>query len=142
MSRSQYIAGTTTSFHESEHVDERFRISHDRANSRTIENIGAYQMLMGDARIKDKKAYLAHYCHEINDVVVFLIPHHGSKNNWNDWFVDEFRNCAFWPCSHGKPPNKKYHHPSADFSALNKKGISMVSITEDAMARFEGAIHA
>jgi hypothetical protein len=64
------------------------------------------QMLTGDAEL-GKQEYENHYRTERNKVGMFLLPHHGSSNNWRNWFINSHPNCAVWVCSSGI----NYKHP-------------------------------
>jgi hypothetical protein len=68
-----------------------------------------FQMLTGDAEISLKE-YKQHYSEEIQNVLLFSIPHHGSKKNWKKEFIDIHAKCMLWPCSFGL--NNEYKHPS------------------------------
>lgn len=114
--------------------------SMQQTNSIKIEYIPAFQMLTGDADIKDRQTYLTHYLKELNKVKAFLVPHHGSVKNWKEWFAEVHGNCEFWPCSYGVPTNS-HGHPTADFSAITRGGNSVVEVSQEYSARISGVIN-
>ncbi len=102
-----------------------------------LENPPLYTLLTGDAKINDEKAYKAHFFDVLNKVILFQIPHHGSKHNWEDWFIDAHPSCQSWVVSHNS--NNKYRRgtfPSANFG----NDISPISVTENLSTVFKGTI--
>jgi beta-lactamase superfamily II metal-dependent hydrolase len=47
----------------------------------------------------------------LNEIVVSLIPHHGSKHNWDPKILEILKNCVFWVVS---GEDRKYKHPSKE----------------------------
>ena len=85
---------------------------------RRIENIGT--MLTGDISLrsedqKSKQKY-EHFCEyfasEKNKTVIFLVPHHGSSNNWNPNIPVDFKNINFFINSAGL--DNCYKHPDGN----------------------------
>ena len=82
---------------------------------RRIENIGT--MLTGDISLRDEdkksKQKYEHFCEyfasEKNNIVIFLVPHHGSSNNWNRNILIDFTNINFFINSAGL--HNHYNHP-------------------------------
>ena len=85
---------------------------------RSIENIGT--MLTGDISLrsedqKSKQKY-EHFCEyfasEKNNTVIFLVPHHGSSNNWNPNIPVDFKNINFFINSAGL--DNRHKHPDGN----------------------------
>ena len=97
------------------------------------KNIG-FQFLTGDAEIDDQKAFLARYQDYLEKSILFQVPHHGSKENWKDWFSEYQPFCNLWPVTHNL--DHKYGLPSATFSY-----IAPYSVTEYEPTRLGIQIH-
>ena len=68
-------------------------------------------MLTGDLNLKSKKIsnkFFDYFKHQIDQVCVFQIPHHGSKYNWKDDIIDKLKNVNLFVFNYGKNPHK---HP-------------------------------
>lgn len=74
------------------------------------------QMITGDISLRNTqtelKPFLEHYRAYKDYVRICLIPHHGSKNNWNTSLTSKLSNCSYWVASAGF--SNKYGHPSLD----------------------------
>lgn len=71
------------------------------------------QILTGDINFRNEKNYKEfkqHYKNYLNEVLIFQIPHHGAKLNWNKELLRDIKNCYFWIASASR--NNKYNHPS------------------------------
>lgn len=97
------------------------------------ENIG-FQFLTGDAEINDQKKFLNRYQDYLDKSILFQVPHHGSKENWKDWFSEYQPFCNLWPVTHNL--DHKYGLPSATFSY-----IAPYSVTEYEPTRLGIQIH-
>ena len=75
-------------------------------------------LLTGDISLKTKKnpknynEFKEHYKNEIGDIGIFLLPHHGAKNNWNSKVLTNFYRATIFLNSAGR--FSKYNHPSKD----------------------------
>lgn len=71
-------------------------------------------LLTGDISIQGNrwKQFKEHYKQQLDEVLVTLIPHHGSKHNWNRKIIDTNKICQYWVTSSGF--SNKYNHPSID----------------------------
>ena len=75
-------------------------------------------LLTGDISLKTKKnpknynEFKEHYKNEIGDIGIFLLPHHGAKNNWNSNVLTDFYRATIFLNSAGR--FSKYNHPSKD----------------------------
>ena len=70
-------------------------------------------LLTGDISLKQSERYndfKRHYKDECKDVLCFLIPHHGSKNNWNKNVLIDFPCANIFLNSSGY--SNLYKHPS------------------------------
>lgn len=93
-----------------------------------------FQFLTGDAEIDDQKAFLDRYQNCLEKSILFQVPHHGSKENWKDWFSEYQPSCNLWPVTHNA--DHKYGLPSAKFSY-----IAPYSVTEYETTRLGIQIH-
>ena len=57
---------------------------------------------------------------------LFQIPHHGSKNNWRDWFVRGFPNCRMLPVTH----NANCRHRGKAFMTSRSNLVNACHVTE------------
>lgn len=73
-----------------------------------------FQLLTGDAELTTKEKVISHFHEVFSSIMLFQIPHHGSKNNWYHWFTEELVNCRHWVCCYGN--QNRHKHPDADFS--------------------------
>ncbi|MBR4531567.1 MBL fold metallo-hydrolase [bacterium] len=96
-------------------------------------NIG-FQFLTGDAEIDDQDAFLTNYQSDLKKSILFQVPHHGSDENWKDWFSEYQPFCYLWPVTHNA--DHKYGLPSAKFSY-----IAPYSVTEYETTRLGIQIH-
>lgn len=75
-------------------------------------------ILTGDISLKTKKnpknynEFKKYYKNEIGDIGIFLLPHHGAKNNWNSKVLTDFYRATIFLNSAGR--FSKYNHPSKD----------------------------
>jgi hypothetical protein len=97
------------------------------------KNIG-FQFLTGDAEIDNKDAFIENYRSDLRKSILFQVPHHGSKENWKDWFSEYQPFCNLWPVTHNL--DHKYGLPSATFSY-----IAPYSVTEYEPTRLGIQIH-
>ena len=76
--------------------------------------VGWGQLLMGDISLKNRKykELLIHYHGLLDKVMVCLLPHHGSIENWKRDFVIRIINCHFFTASSGF--NNQWKHPNND----------------------------
>ena len=69
---------------------------------------------------------------ELNKSILFQVPHHGSKENWHDWFTEYQPYCKFWPVTNNA--NHKYNRrgifPSATFSFVAPYSITAIESTK------------
>ena len=90
-----------------------------------------YQFLTGDAEIDDQERFSKEFHDELIKSILFQVPHHGSKENWHDWFCACQPYCVFWPVTHNA--NHKYKgrgaFPSAAFSFVTPYSITEVKST-------------
>ena len=74
-------------------------------------------MLTGDISLKTKKKtqnyddFIKHYDKEVCKTGIFLLPHHGANNNWNNRILYNFRLTPIFLNSSGL--NNKFKHPGA-----------------------------
>lgn len=61
---------------------------------------------------KNYNEFKEHYKNEIGDIGIFLLPHHGAKNNWNSKVLTDFYRATIFLNSAGR--FSKYNHPSKD----------------------------
>ena len=96
------------------------------------------QFLNGDAEIDDKNAFRNRYKDQLLRSILFQIPHHGSKKNWDDIFCKWQPFCNLWPVTHNRTNKRKGRgiFPSANFSF-----ISVRPITDDPYSKLEFRIH-
>ena len=83
----------------------------DRSNIPTVSGkLGL--LLTGDISLKTDNAldeFADHYKGLLNSIIVFQIPHHGSKGNWSNMLLDKASDALFWiasaskQCLHGHP---------------------------------------
>ena len=89
-------------------------------------------LLTGDISLKQSKRYndfKRYYKDECKDVLCFLIPHHGSKNNWNKNVLIDFPCANIFLNSSGT--SNPYKHPSNEvITDLNKIGNSLLRCNE------------
>ena len=104
---------------------------HSPINYHHIENIGFYpiimrffteirnrsnhnfaQFLTGDIDLNYRYDEIINHFNKksLERVLTSLIPHHGSKKNWNSKILEDLRNCKFWIACAGK--TNTYGHPS------------------------------
>ena len=83
-------------------------------------------MLTGDISLKTKKnpknynEFKEHYKNEIDDIGIFLLPHHGANNNWNSLILEDFMRTLIFLNSSGL--NNRFKHPgSMVIKELQKK---------------------
>lgn len=98
-----------------------------------------YQFLTGDAEIVDKSAFFHHYEHQLAGSILFQIPHHGSKYNWDDAFSVWQPFCYLWPVTHNA--NNKRKHGIGTFPSAVFKYIKENSVTEDPYSTLGVMIH-
>lgn len=71
-------------------------------------------LLTGDISLKTDNAlddFADHYKGILNSIIVFQVPHHGSKSNWNSRLLDKANDAVFWIASASK--QCLYGHPSS-----------------------------
>ncbi len=71
-------------------------------------------LLTGDISLKTDNAldeFADHYKGILNSTIVFQVPHHGSKSNWNSRLLDKANDAVFWIASASK--QCLYGHPSS-----------------------------
>mgnify|MGYP000927628831 CR=1 FL=1 len=69
-------------------------------------------LLTGDISLSDNAKYkklIDHYSTELENVGIFLLPHHGSRHSWNESIIQDFFNTSYI-VSFGR--KNKYGHPS------------------------------
>ncbi len=69
--------------------------------------------LTGDAELKNNKVFKEfkkHYKRVLDKSLIFQLPHHGSKENWNSNIIQDVTNNEIFVASAGI--NSKYNHPS------------------------------
>lgn len=83
-------------------------------------------MLTGDISLKTKKnpkhynEFKEHYKNEIDNIGIFLLPHHGANNNWNSLILEDFMRTLIFLISSGL--NNRFKHPgSMVIKELQKK---------------------
>lgn len=91
-------------------------MTHDRVWFRScIKGTCLGTMLTGDISLKTKKnpknynEFKEHYKNEIDDIGIFLLPHHGAKNNWNSKVLTDFYRANIFLNSSGT--NNRFKHP-------------------------------
>lgn len=92
-----------------------------------ISYFNPYQFLTGDAEVVDKKAFFDRYAEQLSKSVLFQIPHHGSKNNWDDIFSDWQPLCFLWPVTHNTSHKRKKGRgifPSAIFTYIKDTSVT------------------
>ena len=99
-------------------------------------NIG-FQFLTGDAEIDDQKAFLARYQDYLEKSILFQVPHHGSEENWKDWFSEDQLFCNLWPVTH----NAKHKYGNGTFPSATFSYIAPYSVTECEPTRLGIQIH-
>lgn len=76
-------------------------------------DVHAGTMLTGDISLESKTDYESFknfYQTEIGKTLFFLLPHHGSKQNWNKKILEEFNSVQFYINSSGL--GNSYRHPN------------------------------
>ena len=74
-------------------------------------------MLTGDISLKTKKnpknynEFKEHYKNEIDNIGIFLLPHHGANNNWNSLILEDFMRTLIFLNSSGI--NNRFKHPGS-----------------------------
>jgi beta-lactamase superfamily II metal-dependent hydrolase len=69
------------------------------------------QFLTGDINLKKSFNEIKTFFNDVkDDIIVSLIPHHGSYKNWNQRILEDINNCEFWITSAGL--TNTYGHPS------------------------------
>lgn len=74
-------------------------------------------MLTGDISLKTKKnpknynEFKEHYKNEIDNIGIFLLPHHGANNNWNSLILGDFIRTPIFLNSSGI--NNRFKHPGS-----------------------------
>ncbi len=71
-------------------------------------------LLTGDFDLsikKNYKSFVSHYRNYLRDVKVFQVPHHGSKESWNEKILQKMPNSEFFLISSGAARKK---HPSKE----------------------------
>ena len=89
-----------------------------------------YQFLTGDAEIDNQNAFINRYKYFLPQTFLFQIPHHGSKDNWHDWFSEYTPFCYLWPVTHNA--NHKYRRgifPLATFSYIAPYSVTEIETT-------------
>lgn len=83
-------------------------------------------MLTGDISLKTKKKtqnyedFIKHYIKEVYNTGIFLLPHHGANNNWNNFILYNFICTPIFLNSSGL--NNRFKHPgSMVIKELQKK---------------------
>ena len=74
--------------------------------------------LTGDSELKKTKImkeFLTYYENVLDKSLFFLLPHHGSKDNWNKNLLKKLPNNEFFIASAGL--NNRYNHPSCSVFA-------------------------
>lgn len=76
-------------------------------------DVHAGTMLTGDISLKSKTDYESFknfYQTEIGKTLFFLLPHHGSQQNWNEKILEEFNSVQYYINSSGL--GNSYRHPN------------------------------
>jgi len=99
------------------------------------------QLLLGDAEFDSVslQEFLNHYGLLLQNVRISLMPHHGSKHNWDPRFLGLLYACEFWVASSGF--SNKHGHP--DLNAVLQimdAGNAFIHITELTGVNFGGYI--
>lgn len=104
------------------------------------ENIGT--MLTGDIslRVNKKTQKYDHFrdffSSEKDKVLFFLVPHHGSINNWNPAILNDFENVNFFLNSAGL--DNDYGHPDGSvIKEILSKGSSFLWANENNLIEYE-----
>lgn len=92
------------------------------------------QFLNGDAEIDDKSAFYNRYKDQLLRSILFQIPHHGSKNNWDNIFCNWQPFCELWPVTHNSSNRRK---GSGIFPSANFPFISVRPVTDDPYSKLE-----
>ena len=106
---------------------------------------GSSQFLTGDISLADPLKLNEITLHfrlgkEIKRTIVTLIPHHGSKSNWNASICEKLQS-LFWIVSAGY--DNKYGHPSFEVLediCLNCKGCCSIWVNEENYFGFMGTL--
>ncbi len=80
-------------------------------------------LLTGDISLKTDNAldeFADHYKGILNSTIVFQVPHHGSKDNWNNRLLEKVDDAVFWIASASK--QCFYGHPSSKVIASVASG--------------------
>jgi hypothetical protein len=94
-----------------------------------------FHLLSGDAEIENRLRFEDAFINELNKVLVFQIPHHGSKENWHNWFLYAHSNVKYWIFSRGNP--NRHHHPTATFPT----SINKIDLTENGKFELIGTLN-
>ncbi|NEU62694.1 MBL fold metallo-hydrolase [Paenibacillus sp. ALJ109b] len=90
------------------------------------------QMLCGDICLNKQDNYdewKKHYNKELHNISFMLLPHHGSKHNWNNKIVSDCHNLDWYLASAGF--SNKYSHPSMQIvNELVSKNKSFINGNE------------
>jgi len=74
------------------------------------------QVLTGDCNVKNKTDELSnHFNNEFKNLLVVMLPHHGSRHNWDSRLFNIAPNCKFYVSSYGL---SSYGNPS--YSAIRE----------------------
>ena len=71
------------------------------------------QLLTGDLNLKNQCIYndfKNHFGEKLSSTVIFLVPHHGSKNNWNQKLIHEIKSGEIWIISADQKNNRYPPH--------------------------------
>jgi beta-lactamase superfamily II metal-dependent hydrolase len=89
-------------------------------------------LLTGDVDFnKVKKPFLKHFSSYLSSMAYLLIPHHGSKGNWNSEIMNSVTKPSHWIVSFGL--GNYYRHPNYDVISEIVKNGNKVSICNEFM---------
>ena len=90
------------------------------------------QLLTGDINLKDDnnyKEFKNHYKRYLEEIILFQVPHHGAKNNWNKDILNDLTKCFYYVVSAGR--NSRYNHPNFRiFLDIIEKGKCFIYVNE------------
>ena len=98
-------------------------------------------LLSGDIDFKNNWSEISrHFGHYLSIADLVLVPHHGSKENWNQTALNRIANTCCWVISAGS--NNKYGHPDPSVCQdIANSGSSFQCVNEGTEISIRSIIH-